>query len=97
MATISPGDAAKLISHTKESRERAKAKRQLFVEAGWNVYQTDIYTFIEDIRVSASYIEKDDQIELFVFSSPSIIERFDTADAALTWFQKLQESLAVRK
>ena len=97
MANISPYEAAKLISETKESQQKARTKRQRFVDAGWNVYQTDIYTYVEDIRVSATYIENDDEIELFVFSKPSIIERFETADAALAWFQNLQDSLAVRK
>ncbi len=94
MTTTSPQEAAKLVIQSNRRWETANAKRQPFVDAGWDVFKTDVYTHIGEVRVSADYIEHDNQFELFVFSKPSVIERFDTAEEALAWFDKLKNALS---
>ena len=93
MTTTSPQEAAKLVIQSNLRWQEANAKRQPFVDAGWDVFKTDVYTHIGDVRVSADYLEQEDQFELFVFSKPSVIERFDTAQDALAWFDKLKNAL----
>ena len=93
MGTVSPEKVAELISTSSKRRRLAEEKRKPFLEAGWNQYQTDVYTFVGDFRVDASYKVDEDQFELFVYTDPVVRERFETAFEALDWFDKLGVAL----
>ena len=93
MATVSPEQVAELISTASERRRLAEVKRKPFVDAGWEQYQTDVFTFLGDFRVDASYKIDDDQFELFLYTDPVVRERFATADQALEWFYRLRIAL----
>ena len=93
MGTVSPEKVAELISTANERRRLAEVKRKPFVAAGWTQYQTDVFTFLGDFRVDASYKVDEDQFELFLCTDPAVRERFETADKALEWFAKLRAAL----
>ena len=93
MGTVSPEKVAELISTASKRRRLAEDKRKPFLDAGWNQYQTDVFTFVGDFRVDASYKIDEDQFELFVYTDPVVRERFETAHKALDWFDKLRAAL----
>ena len=96
MATVSPEKVAELISTTAERRRLAEVKRQPFVDAGWTQYRTDVYTFLGDFRVDASYKVEDDEFELFLYTDPVVRERFDSSKDALEWFERLKVALKLK-
>ena len=93
MVTVTPQVAAELVSTASERRRVTAIKRQPFIDAGWERYQTDVFTFVGDMRVYASYEIEDDQFELLILTDPMVRERFASADEALDWFEELKSAV----
>ena len=90
MVTTTPEIAAKLVSTASERRRIAAIKRQPFVDAGWERFRSDVFTFVSGMKVFVSYSAEDDQFELLILTDPMVRERFGSADEALDWFEALK-------